>query len=170
MPLMLYQDWRLFSHLDQRSASLSGRLWRTCSKKRRDHAPTREEVGSLVSFLPWICGCGFLIPYQTSQLCSTLKTKKENKKTALAEEKISKTPWPLHAHAHQDKRATQGAGPRRGAGAPPPFPHPTPPRRRVTDSSQPLHVNQPFFSHSLHLVINLNTDIARVPFPRPSGV
>ena len=69
------------------------------------------------------------------------------------------------------KRGALGAGPRRGAEAPPPPPHPTPPRGGVTDSSQPLHVNQPSsFSHSPHLVINLTTDIARTPLPRLSGV
>lgn len=63
------------------------------------------------------------------------------------------------------KRARRLAVPRaratpeaRRAGAPPPSPHPTPRRRGVTDSRQPLYVNQlssSSSSHSLHLVINL---------------
>ena len=155
-------------------ASRSGRLRRARSKQRRVPARTLGEAGSLVSSRhpPWLCGCVFLITDQPPRLGSSLTPRETSKKTARVKEKmVKRTSSPARTRTTA-KRGALGAGPRRSAEAPPPPPSPPPPPRGgVTDSRQPLHVNQPSsFSHSPHLVINLNTDIPRTPLPRLSGV
>eukprot|EP00069_Balaena_mysticetus_P012049 bmy_21556T0 len=168
----LHLTWRPIRHSDQRWASRSGRLRRAGSTQRQVQARTPGQAGSPVSSRhpPWLCGCGFLITYHPLRLCSSLKPRTASKETARVKEKMGKRAGSRARTRTTTQRGAPGVGPRRGAGAPPPSPHPTPPRLGVTDSRQPLHVNQPSsFSHSLHLVINLNTDSARTPLPRPSG-